>query len=627
MTPEAAAAAKLVVESPAGFGAWFETFGVIRGKEKRYDPETQTESYFFTPRLNHLQQQIADIVEYCSEHHKPCRMIVLKPRQKGSSTSTVGVLYHFTRWQGSKGVIIGKEKKQADNLWGILQTYHQYDSYPWEKGGIINTEYAAYDNAGTLEKLTGKNQDAGRSGTYQAAIITELGRWEVGAGEKSSPEAVLQGVLNCVPPTPGSVVIMESTARGNSGVFYKTWRSAVSFEDFKNDNYDKLSGTPWIRVFSPAFAFEDSRLELSPEQKDALRNDLTDEEHERMGRYHVPLEYIAWRRYALEKECRGNETLLKHDFPDSPEEAFHASAQSVFSTVAIRAMRDKWRGKSPRWGVLKATSDDPWEREQPFSLEDRELAHSEVFIWETPQYGQRYILAVDTMTGVAKDEDGRKRDHHCAMVLRDGYFDVERGIWYPPKVVARTRAPSKDPEWNCQWRIDDLAEVVWGLHRFYGNCLIAPEANKDGGLIMLLHQKGAPLYVRDKQTDRGGEIADTEWTGKFGFLTVGGKGENTRTWILNQLEAALYRYAVEGDGIEIPDERTLDEMEVFVENLKGRGEAAPGEHDDSVMCLAIAYNLRSQGTVMKLPTVNKQKPSDIVLTELAGRRRTNAANC
>ena len=44
----------------------------------------------------------------------------------------------------------------------------------------------------------------------------------------------------------------------------------------------------------------------------------------------------------------------------------------------------------------------------------------------------------------------------------------------------------------------------------------------------------------------------------------------------------------------INDKDTLEEMLVFVRNEKGRPEAKEGEHDDLVMGLAIAYDIREQ---------------------------------
>lgn len=589
-------AARNALERPDGFTTWFETFAKIQLPAPILDEKTGRLTKLATPVANYLQQQFCTLIEHCQANNLPCRAIMLKPRQIGCSTISVGNLYKQTRHHGLEGMIIGGQYDQTDELWKILKRYHDNDSFPWAAGGVVNERAAKYENGGMISKRTAQNENAGRAGTYQAVIVTELGRWEEGG--KASAGDVLQGVQATVAQQANTFIVLESTARGNTGVFYEQWQNSVTLEQFLAGDYE---GIPYVQIFAPAHAFAKHRLPLTPRQEDELRETLTEDERWRMAEFDAPMSYIAWRRDTLRNMCRGNETRLKFDFPDTPEEAFHASSMATFSTQAINLMRAEARKFPGTHGVLRAADDEPWSQKR-FVFEPREVEHSEVMVWEQPMPGLAYLMSVDTMTGEAKDKDGRKRDHHCATVLRNGYLDPRTGRWMPPKVVARSRPPTRNPEWNCQWNIlAKLGPVVWALHRFYGSCMVAPESNKDGGLILLLFQKGVPIFERNKQQDSGGERPDIEFTGKLGFLTVGGHAENTRSWILTQLEDAVARYGQEGHGIEILDTRTLDEMTTFIENPKGRKEAAPGEHDDSVMALAIAYALRDHATTYLAP--------------------------
>lgn len=604
---------KAVIEAPDGFGAWFEGFGKIKLNAPRVGDDGRITS-MASPVANYMQYEFVRLVEFCLVHQLPIRVILLKPRQKGCSTISVAFLYWIVRRLALEGMIIGGILEQTGELWKILGRYAEYDAYPWESTAEVN-EARARINGSIINKRTAKNENAGRGGTYHAVIVTELGRWEEGG--KASAGDVLQGVQSTVADLPNTAIILESTARGNTGVFHEQWNRAISPEDFYAGNYGPE--IPYVRLFAPSHAFPDSRLPLKPHEADALNASLTDDERSRMTQYGAPLEYIAWRRHILKNKCRGNLTRMKFDYPDSPQEAFHASSYTLFSDVALTKMRDAVKDGSH--GVLRqVTEEDPlvWD------FEDREPERSEVVIWDRPKPGLKYLIVVDPMSGVASDSDGRNRDHHAMLVLRAGYLD-ERG-WYPMKIVARSRPPTSDPEWNCQWGILKLEDIVYGMHRYYGGCKVVVEANKDGGLLRGLWERGCYLYERDKTDDRGGEVIDATSTEKLGFLTVGGRhAENTRTAILERLEDAVARYGEDGDGLDIPDARTLDEMAVFIQNLKGRYEAAPGEHDDSVMALAIGHHLIGQATKYELPKVTRALPWELARLNKRGRAKASVS--
>lgn len=87
-------------------------------------------------------------------------------------------------------------------------------------------------------------------------------------------------------------------------------------------------------------------------------------------------------------------------------------------------------------------------------------------------------------------------------------------------------------------------------------------------------------YVRESVDKITKDYAD-----KYGFNT----NSATRPVIVANL-VTIMRESPE----LVNDLDTLREMLVFVKNDKGRPEAAEGEHDDLVMGLAIAHQIRSQ---------------------------------
>lgn len=122
---------------------------------------------------------------------------------------------------------------------------------------------------------------------------------------------------------------------------------------------------------------------------------------------------------------------------------------------------------------------------------------------------------------------------------------------------------------------------MYCLGMYYNKALIGIESNYTTYPIQELERLRYPkLYIREKE--------DT-YTGKhnksYGFKTT----SISRPRILGQLQTIFK------ENIElIVDTDTLKEGLTFIKNEKGRPEAQVGYHDDLIMALAIAYDIRIQ---------------------------------
>ena len=144
---------------------WIEQFAKILTKEG--DVELLA--------LNYLQVKVCDAIRWCRENGFPCRIIILKPRQKGSSTITTACLYHKLQRKQSNGLIIGGEFSQTDNLWKITRRYADLDKMPWPHGSSrITNDRGHFANGSSLEKETAQDSEAGRSGAYHFVLATEI---------------------------------------------------------------------------------------------------------------------------------------------------------------------------------------------------------------------------------------------------------------------------------------------------------------------------------------------------------------------------------------------------------------------------------------------------------------------
>ena len=133
---------------------------------------------------------------------------------------------------------------------------------------------------------------------------------------------------------------------------------------------------------------------------------------------------------------------------------------------------------------------------------------------------------------------------------------------------------------------------MYCLGMYYKYALIGIEANFDSFPIMELQRLGySNQYVR--------EAVDT-YTGKtekrYGFKTT----SLTRPTIISKLIEIVREHCE-----VINDKETLEELLTIIRNEKGRIEAPEGGHDDDMMGLAIAHQIRDQvvfdGEAIQMP--------------------------
>ena len=132
------------------------------------------------------------------------------------------------------------------------------------------------------------------------------------------------------------------------------------------------------------------------------------------------------------------------------------------------------------------------------------------------------------------------------------------------------------------------------MARYYGNCPIVVEVNKDRGLIELLKLRGdANIYQREMFNRR-----EQVMMSAYGWET----NDRTREMIVSGLAQVLREAgsretrAAPGHGIEIPCPWAVTQLGNFVTKPSGRSEAAKGKHDDDVLMLAIGRQCLGQAT-------------------------------
>ena len=221
--------------------AWVEGFGSIQHKGGGIGPAT----------CNAFQREVGEIVKYCRRAGIPCRIIVVKPRQKGSSTKSVHNGHVRLKAKKARGLVAGGAHFQTENMFDILRTYAESDELDPGFCTVLD-KVARYKNGSRMQRITLATKAPGRSGTYQFLLITEAAY--LAKEGVANADVVLDG-LKCVPLEPDTIIIVETTANGASGYFYDMWKGGITLEEFKAGKQG------YVKIFTAWFEFEDSRLD------------------------------------------------------------------------------------------------------------------------------------------------------------------------------------------------------------------------------------------------------------------------------------------------------------------------------------------------------------------------------
>ena len=484
-------------------------------------------------KLNTPQQKLYDIIKQQRKEGKPVRVIILKARQMGFSTLTEAILFKetATKFNINTGIITHLDTATT-NLFNMSKRF--YDNLPDDMKPALknsNAKEIIFDNdKGTGLKSKIKCMTAGTSGVGRSDTFNNLHISEL-AFWQGDVKATLTGLFQAVPNLPNTMIIIESTANGFE--HYKTlWDMAV-----KGDS-----------DFIPLFV---GWNELTEYQMPYSGFELTKEEQELKEQYLLTNEQLEWRRWCIKNNCSGDVEQFQQEYPINPQEAFLTSGRPVFDVRKI----------------IKRLQEIPKPIKTGYFIYDYDGLKLFNIRWVNDPKGYIKIyqvpnVPVHTKYCIGGDTSGEGSDYFTASVL-----DAKTG-----NQVATLRH---------QFDEDLYTKQLYCLGMYYGKALLAPECNFSSYPIKELERLGYPnMYVREKEDTFTHTVQQS-----YGFRTT----SVTRPVII----AELVQIVRENPEL-INDEDTLKEMLVFIKNEKGRPEAIEGEHDDTVMALAIAHYVKSQ---------------------------------
>lgn len=517
------------------------------------DKNQQTMPFF----LNEVQHEFLDTLNKAIDDFDDGKitdisLLILKGRQQGFTT--VVTAYQLACSITNRNFQGFTLADKSDNSEAIFQNKAKY---PYSQLPEVLKPTEKFNNRKQLlfEKINSSwavdtaTKDVGRSRTVNFFHGSECAFWNDGI---ASIQAALGEAF-----TKNCIKIYESTANGYND-YQKMWDSGVHincfYEWWKTSEY-RLN-----------FPSEDIKHEFL---SDIDRKDDWIAERLRWLRDDKGLapEQLYW--YFRKYETYIDKRLIKQEYPCSPREAFLLSGDNVFDTEQLLARLERIP-KPIKTGYFT------------YDYDGLRLSNIK---WHTDRNGyiQLYQLPNQpayTQYCIGGDTAGEGSDFFTGHVL-----DAKTGVQ-----VAKLKH---------RFDADQYAKQMYCLGMYYGEALMGIEANFDSFPLMELQRLGyTNQYVR--------EAIDT-YTGKtekrFGFKTT----SLTRPTIISRLIQI-----VREDVDSINDKETLEELLTITRNEKGRIEAPEGGHDDEMMGLAIAHQVREQVVFDQEPIfVNPQYHFDI----------------
>jgi len=536
---------------------YIEHFLQIRTKSGRVQPFI----------LNPAQIKLDDALRAQDAAGKPMRALVLKARQLGFSTYTEGLIFSRAATQEQHpAMILAHLDTSTAALFSMERLF--YDRLPPPLRPMLkksNDTELLFENPTRSQKekdrnpglqssivcnTAGAGHGIGRGTMLRSLHCSEFAFWR---GNKAD---TLTGLLQAVPGDKGTLVVIESTANGFEE-FEKLWEAAVKGEnDFAAIFCGWQENAEYRKPVPPGTVWTEKELEMK------ARLGLDDEQ-------------LAWRRWCIQNNCHGDERMFRQEYPATPDEAFLTTGTGVFDNEIVMAR--KQAAPAPE-RIGRFAYDYDGERITRIRWVDDAFGWIKIY----GQTGSRGDVSPDIDVDwripyvLGGDTAGEGSDFFTGQLL-DNTTGAQKAV---------LRMQTDEIEYTRQ---------MYCLGMTFNKALMGIECNFTTYPQRELERLDYPNFYWRERYD-----TNTNAMGRaFGFRTDG----KTRPVIISGLKDAFHDHPE-----SFIDRDTLGEMLTFIRNDAGRPEAVQGEHDDLVMALAIAHEIRKQQRVTPLEEAEEPRP-------------------
>lgn len=544
-------------------------------------------------RLTRPQRRFVERLEEKRLAAKPIRLILLKARQWGGSTTSQ--LYmawlQLVHRVGLNSLIIAHQTSGSDEIRDMLN--RMLDRYPVEMLYKMGADYRADEPklvgvgmSGLIHAVsqrnckikigTAKNPDSCRGGDYNLVHCSEVGIWE--KTEKKSPEDIVRSACSGVLYRPYTMIVYESTANGTGNFFQIEYdaakRGKSQFEAMFVSWFD-------IEQYSLDFETEAEKQEFARWLHDNRENDNAPSEREQSGRYlwwlwqkGATLEAINW--YIRERAKSNEHAIMASEYPSDDVEAFVHSGTRVFDKYRVEALKSTCRPPS-QIGDVYADFDEGKKALQ--NLRFREDRQGLLWVWAQPEIDPEERVTDRYLTVVDVGGRSHKADWSVIVVF-DRLFMAEGG---KPVVVA---------QWYGHIDIDLLAWKAAQIAAYYDNSLLVIESNTlethdkerdvDGDQSQFILNQVKDVYPNLYERKQPEEAIVEGAPKRYGFHTNIATKPMIISTLVKVIREAMY---VERD------ERCLAEYNFYEKRKNGSFGAIVGKHDDLLMTRAIGLHI------------------------------------
>jgi len=406
--------------------------------------------------FNEAQDLIHRKIEEQREKTGKVRAIILKARQQGISTYCTGRVFWKTKYMPlSRSVVMAHDSATSEALFTMSKDVHA-NMNPIFRPEISKTNAKEmlfvtrkkdetgeeYEEKRGYRLYTAGSPEAGRGTTPTVAHLSEVAFWQF-------DEKILAGLFQGIPNAPGTEVILESTANGISGEFYRLWKTA---EAGRNE---------YVPIFIPWFVTSEYRLP-APDGWE-----MDEDEQQYADTYGLDRDQMYWRRMKIGES---GPIKFQQEYPATAEEAFVSTGSNVFDVPTLNAMEVK--APIIRRRLFEgSTYFDPHPQ-------------GELKVFREHRHDEKFVIGADVALGIGQDRSS-------ATIM-----DSER------EVVATFVSDRIDPT--------RFGELLYYLGRMYNHALLVVESNSIGvaTLAKLKQMKYPNLYYQTnlaKLDDEEGE--------------------------------------------------------------------------------------------------------------------------
>ncbi len=580
------------------FPFWAAVFVYIKNKDLDGAPEVLF-------RLSYPQRKFVAELEDFRLNKKPIRLVLLKARQWGGSTTSQ--LYmawlQLTQRYGLNSLIIAHQGAGSDEIKDMFD--RMIKAYPLNMLHRLGERYpdnepkmVGVGKSGSIFRIpqrnckvkigTAERPDSCRGGDYALVHLSEVGIWKETDGKK--PKDIVRSACGGVLNKPGTMIVYESTANGHGNFFHKEY---VDARDNPRTQFRRLF-IPWYDIDWNVIPFESEaeKEEFARNLFENRNNANAPSVREEPGKYlwwlwmlGATLEGINW--YVVERTKHTEHGSMAAECPSDDIEAFVNSGATVFDKYQVEKFRPACR--APRYvGDIYGDALDG--EESLNNLRFVEDKQGVLWVWSLPDPPDPSEIITDRYLAVV-DVGGRSNKADWSVIVvydRIAMMDGDK-----PAVVA---------QWRGHIDIDLLAWKAVQIAKYYDNALLVIESNTlethdkerqvDGDQSKYILNQIKEVYDNLYARRQSEEDIRQGLPRKYGFHT------NTATKPM--IITSLIKYVREHAYVE-SDERTLDEFLNYERKPNGSYGAIAGEHDDLLMTRAIGLHICFNE--MPLPTI------------------------